>query len=170
MVIFAMLLGGVVFGYIVGVFAGLISNQDQQKKRYRDEMRDLNSLVKETRASKAQAKELRTFFKFLAVSRTMSMSAYHHLLQRMSPAMRGQVTRMTDNNWVERLPYFRNVPEAFVVELVQALGYQAYPPGEGRPCALLASHHACLLTPQPPLHSWLPSSPFRGFLMPSSTL
>ena len=125
-----MLLGGIVFGYIVGVFAGLITNQDQQKKRSRDEMRDLNALVKETRAAKDQAKELRTFFKFLAVSRTMSMSAYQHLLVRMSPAMRGQVIRLTDNNWVGRLHYFRNVPETFVVELVQALGYQAFPPGK----------------------------------------
>lgn len=63
-------------------------------------------------------------------SRAMSMSAYQPLLTRMSPGLRGQVTRLTDKNWVERLPYFRNVPETFVVELVQALGCQAFPPGQ----------------------------------------
>mmetsp|Transcript_3658 Transcript_3658/g.10522 ORF Transcript_3658/g.10522 Transcript_3658/m.10522 type:complete len:750 (+) Transcript_3658:424-2673(+) len=129
-VILAMLLGGVVFGYIVGVFAGIISNQDQQQKRYRDEMRDLNALVKEAGLPIGQAKGLRNFFKFLHVSRAMSMSAYQHLLSRMSPQLRGQVTLLTDNGWVERLPYFKNCPGAFVVELVQALGYQAFPPGE----------------------------------------
>lgn len=65
LVIIAMLVGGVVFGYIVGVFAGIISSQDQQKKRNREEIRDLDALAKESRLPKAKAKELRSFFKFL---------------------------------------------------------------------------------------------------------
>jgi hypothetical protein len=63
------------------------------------------------------------------VSRQLGVSTYQPLLARMSPGLRGQVTRMTDNGWIERLPYFRNVPESFMVDLVQALHQQAYPPG-----------------------------------------
>jgi len=129
-VVAAMLLGGIIFGWIVGVFAGLISNRDQQHARFHEELRNLNFLVKEASIPAAQAKQLVSFFKFLNVSRQLGVSTYQPLLARMSPGLRGQVTRMTDNGWIERLPYFRNVPESFMVDLVQALHQQAYPPGE----------------------------------------
>mmetsp|Transcript_10662 Transcript_10662/g.25294 ORF Transcript_10662/g.25294 Transcript_10662/m.25294 type:complete len:920 (-) Transcript_10662:679-3438(-) len=129
-VVIAMLMGGIVFGYIVGVFAGIISSQDFQQQRYREQMRGLNDLIRDACIPPVQAQRLRAFFKFLHDSNASKVSVHRHLLAQMSPLLRGEIIRATDNKWVERLPSFRGAPEAFLAELMQALDHQAYTPGE----------------------------------------
>ena len=70
---------------------------------------------------------LREYFKYRLTGN--DVHAHTSLLKQMSPALRAEIT-MQMNTWITKVDFFRQCPEALVIQLTMAVHQQTYPPQE----------------------------------------
>mmetsp|Transcript_9637 Transcript_9637/g.33592 ORF Transcript_9637/g.33592 Transcript_9637/m.33592 type:complete len:824 (+) Transcript_9637:290-2761(+) len=124
----AMLIGGFMFGYVIGAVSGVLAARNERVNKFRAEMKELNQFLEEGNIPSGVRQKLREFFKYKSAS--LNISSYHHLLQRLSPALRQEVARLIDNSWIERVIFFQGTSPSFQIRISMAVEHLTFPPGE----------------------------------------
>jgi CRP-like cAMP-binding protein len=126
-VIIAMLVGAFEYGYIVGAVSNIIATRNEKINKFQMVMRDLNAFLTDHNLPQHLRVRLREYFKYQLQG--TDGQVHLKLLDRMSPALRGECT-ISMNKWMRELEFFRYCPEPLVISLSMQVTEQMYPPQE----------------------------------------
>ena len=87
--IFAMLLGGSIYAYVIGAVCGIVSSMDEATTAYHKTMDELNIFMVENKLPKLLRVRLREYFQHCR--QLQRAQHYQDLLVHMSPMLRGEV-------------------------------------------------------------------------------
>lgn len=97
------LIGSVLWAYIIGNFASLLSSVDIYGAQFRQSMDELNVMMRERNFPLDLRRRCRTFFR---QSRHMArVQNYSRLESMMSYALRGEAAAANNSNWLHRVWY-----------------------------------------------------------------
>jgi len=126
-----MMLGGFLWGQVIGTFCGVIATFDPHGGEFRRNMDDLNVFMSNKRLPTDMRRRLREYFhqtKHLQMS-----SAQNHLYSMMSPSLQGEVAWAANRRWLERIPFLHHCGADFKVDLAMKLTARVFAPGEQAP-------------------------------------
>lgn len=130
--IFAMLLGGSIYAYVIGAVCGIVSSMDEATTAYHKTMDELNIFMVENKLPKELRVRLREYFQHCR--QLQRAQHYQDLLVHMSPMLRGEVAVFCNREWVLKVPFFNGAPEEetnnFITSIALALVLEAYAPHE----------------------------------------
>ena len=115
-----MLLGGVVWAYIIGSFCGVVATLDLHTTEFRQTMDELNHFMSKEDIDPGLRRDLRAYF-----HQARSLQEAHaskRLLERMSPMLKGMVAMQTTGSVIDKVTFLRGADPAFLVELAQRVG------------------------------------------------
>ena len=125
--IVCMLIGGFMFGYVIGAVGGVLATQNIRHAEFCRDLTALNEFMSEGRFPLALSRKLREFFKW---RHTLQSSDMHRsLLERMSPSLRGESVK-TLNRWVEKVTIFKSCSAEFITAAMTLTRRRYFPPGE----------------------------------------
>lgn len=122
-----MLVGAFIYGYIIGAVSNVITTRNAKRNRFYQLMSDLNSFLDEGKFAKGLRIRLREYFRYRLAS--ADVDAHTLLLKQMSPALRAEIT-MSMNTWITKVDFFKQCPEALVIQLTMSIRHQTFPPQE----------------------------------------
>jgi potassium voltage-gated channel Eag-related subfamily H protein 7 len=127
-----MLIGAGVYAYMVGAICGIVASMDQLTTEFNQTMDSLNDYMSEMGLPKDMRYKLRSYFHHCKhINRVRS---YKHLLEGMSPALRGRVTSLVHGPSLKNVYFFNcaddEETDRFVTQLSMCMGAEAYAPQE----------------------------------------
>ena len=122
-----MLIGGFMFGYIIGAVGNVITSRNVRHADFCSEMLHLNHFLNEGRFDAPLKQKLREFFKWRHTLPDASTNA--GLLNRMSPSLRGASIKALDM-WIDNVKILSSCPGDFVTHAMMRMERAHYPPGE----------------------------------------
>lgn len=121
------LLGAFLWAYIIGSICGVIATLDVDTIEHRQRMDQLNMMMDERDFPMPLRRKLRQFFN---VSKNMlKEDKYAHLLRRMSPQLKGEVSE-SKTSWLKGISYLSQTPTEFVILVSNRLGSSLFVPQE----------------------------------------
>jgi len=127
-----MLLGSLLFAYLVGSFCGLAANLSPDTVRFRQDLTDLNKFLTANAIPTSLRYELREYMHQAVALRRAATG--NRLLGGLAPKLRNEVALTINEKWLEKIDLINDdVEQGLVLELAFALTLQIFPPGDGCP-------------------------------------
>lgn len=102
---------GITWAYIIGQVSHIVGAMDAHEQRFRQTMDDLNFMMEDRNLPQAMRRRLRSFF--LYNKDVQRYSQHRKLLEKMSPALQGEVALTANAIWIEKV--------SFLSEFVQGI-------------------------------------------------
>lgn len=113
--ILGMLLGGILYAYLIGQFCGVVSNMDPWGNEFHNTMDALNYMLKDQRVPDAIRRSLRGYFRESQyITRLLS---YKDLVTRMSPALQDEYALATTGGYLSNVWYFQGTDQRFLADV-----------------------------------------------------
>ena len=140
----SMMLGGGLWGYMIGIFANLASASEAETS-FAEELSSFNTILAEINCPQSQQFKLR---EYLFHKKDLDESEKQkELLLNFSPAMQLEVSFKLNARWVHMVWYLSNpssVPDLLVVDLAMRLKRKVFPPPELFPPGFMyIAEHGC---------------------------
>ena len=127
-----MLIGSLLFAYLVGSFCGLAANLSPDVMRFRQDLTDLNKFLSTANIPNSLRYELREYMHHGQALRRAQTAK--RLLGDFAPKLRNEVALQLNEKWLRRVALLNNECEdGVVLELAFALKLHIFPPGESCP-------------------------------------
>ena len=126
-----MLVGGFLWGQVVGTFCGVIATFDPHGTEFRRNMDDLNVFMASKHLPVEMRRRLREYFH--QTKHLQMANSQRHLFHMMSPALQGEVAWTANEEWLKRIPFLNHCGEDFKVMVAMALTPKVFAPGEVAP-------------------------------------
>ena len=126
--IVCMLVGSILWAYVIGAICTLISALDQDTALFHQTMDQLTVLMRRAAVPAELKTRLREFFH--EARRATVARAHNSLLLQMSPMLRGSVAMHMHAQWIERVPWIKGSSAAFMSSLSLELAVSMYAPRE----------------------------------------
>jgi hypothetical protein len=127
-----MLLSGMLWGYLVGVFCTLAAAAPSVQA-FRDELSELNSFMASYGLDSELRFRLREFIH--EAVHLQKHQARTQLLSKLSPAMQGEVSLLVNQRWVSKVWYLRSAAQLeLLIDIASRLKAQVFAPWEFCPC------------------------------------
>jgi len=101
--ILCQMFGGLLWAYGISEVIAVVSNLNPGATAFRRTMDDLNHMMNKKQLEHKMQVRLRSFF--LQARELHDAERYHDLLSRMSPQLQGDVARVTNVRWIQRVWY-----------------------------------------------------------------
>jgi len=96
---------GIVWAYVLGQVCGIIGSMGMLEQEFRKSMDDLNYMMKDRELPQDMRRRLRSFF--LSTKDLQRICQQTVLLQRMSPALQGEVAITTNREWLRKVDFMK---------------------------------------------------------------
>ena len=127
-----MLIGSLLFAYLVGSFCGLAGNLSPDVMRFRQDLTDLNKFLSTANIPNSLRYELREYMHHGQALRRAQTAK--RLLGDFAPKLRNEVALQLNEKWLRRVALLNNECEdGVVLELAFALKLHIFPPGDSCP-------------------------------------
>ncbi|KAK3241041.1 hypothetical protein CYMTET_49165 [Cymbomonas tetramitiformis] len=126
--IVVMVLGGLVFGYIIGAVGNVVQQRNAKENEYFTAMTQLNDFMCEQKLPPSLQQDIRGYFRQKQVA--LDEASFMSYGSRLSPSLWGKLLLEVNKNWIERTDYFKGTPTEFTVEVAKRLQRQLFSPGE----------------------------------------
>jgi len=126
--VISMLVGGLLFGYIVGAVGNVVQQTSARENQYYQYMGDLKHFMDELKLPHQLQAELHMYFQRLHAS--IDVQTYSYYVELLSPALRARMLLYMNKTWITRVPHFKGAPQDFVVQVAAVLTRHVYPPKE----------------------------------------
>uniref|UniRef100_A0A7S2MDU8 Cyclic nucleotide-binding domain-containing protein n=1 Tax=Haptolina brevifila TaxID=156173 RepID=A0A7S2MDU8_9EUKA len=132
-----MILGGIIWGYVIGTFCGTIANLSPATREFRHNMDDLNTYMAANHFDSSLQARLREYF--FRARHIYDASNQSRLLSMMSPALQSEAVLMANSKWLRSVWFLssENVEQEFVVCLTLGLTPMVLAPFELAPFGFL---------------------------------
>jgi len=125
---FLMLLGGMIWGFVIATFCGVVANLDPAGTEFRTTMDNLNRFMALQGLPNDMRRTLREYFhqtRHLQIARANRL-----LIENMSPMLQGMVVWKVNEKWLRHVWFLAKAEDSFMVELSLALQPAVFAPGE----------------------------------------
>ena len=132
-----MLMGGGLWGYVIGTFCGTIANLGPATREFRQNMDDLNEHMAKSNVDKELRVRLREYF--FQTRHLLDASNNTRLLLMMSPKLQSEMVLDVHQTWLRSIWFLSNeaVEEQFLVRLTLCLSPMVLSPFELAPRGFL---------------------------------
>ena len=127
-VIFIMLIGAAIYGFIIGSMANIIANIDIAKAHFREQMQNINIFLKFRNIPLDLQKRIRSYYSYLWETRRGYEES--SMLSDLPPSLRTEVSLFLNREMIKRVPLFRNASSSLVKEIILNLKPVVYTPGD----------------------------------------
>jgi len=136
-----MLIGGCLWGYVIGTFCGALANLSPAVAEFRTNMNDLNGYIATNQINQPLARRLREFFH--QTSHLADAPSHSRLLTMLSPALQSETVLTVNQGWLGKVWFLNHedVSQPFVVRLAIALSPMILAPFEIAPHGYLYLLH-----------------------------
>mmetsp|Transcript_38396 Transcript_38396/g.123462 ORF Transcript_38396/g.123462 Transcript_38396/m.123462 type:complete len:713 (+) Transcript_38396:121-2259(+) len=114
-----MLLGGVLWAYIIGSTCGIISNIDPVEGNFEINTDLLNVMMREANVDKDRRQHYREYLREAKAYDTMGH--FRDVAQKFSPQLKGELLLHVSSNWAETVWYLKKAPDSLVMDLCEIL-------------------------------------------------
>jgi hypothetical protein len=108
----AMVSGSGFYAYALGAVCHIISTKDQEKVLFRAQMDQLRIFFRKAHIHEDLRERLIDYFRNRRL--LQQQENYKHLLELMSPTLRGEVAYISNSHWIQEIPWMRNGSIAFI--------------------------------------------------------
>ena len=139
MATFLMLIGSMLWAYIIATFCGMIAMMNPTGAAFRNTIDDLNRFMELQALEPEMKRRLREYFhqtKHLQIAQ-----ANRKLLAKMSPALAGEVAVKTSERWLKRVWFLASVDGGFMAQLAMNIDAMVFAPAELAPVGKLYICH-----------------------------
>jgi len=123
-----MLSGGMIWGTVIAVFCGVLTNMDPKGTEFKRTMDDLNSFMSEQGIARKMRVELREYFH--QTRHLLVADSNKGLISMMSPMLQEDVVWQINQRWLKHVWFLRNAEDKFMVKLALALTAAVFAPSE----------------------------------------
>ena len=127
-VIFVMLLGAAIYGFIIGNIANIIANIDVAKSQFREKMENIDTFLKYRDIPGDLQKRIHDYYDYLWDSRRGYEES--KLLEDLPTSLKTQVAFFLNRDIIEKVPLFKNASKEFVRDIILNLKPVIYTPGD----------------------------------------
>lgn len=115
-----MLLGGVLWAYVIGSACSILSNMHPVEENFETNTDLLNMVMKEVNMPSHRKEIYREFLREAKVHDAITM--FNEVTRSFSPLLRKELMLHINEDWIRRVYYFKKAPNALVMELAERLG------------------------------------------------
>jgi len=134
-----MLIGGLVWGSVIGTIVGIVATLNPDAIEFRCTMDNLNRFCHDNLLDHSMARRLREYFH--QTRHLQIASAQRKLMAQMSPALQAEVSLAISERWLKQVWFLEGVEVQFLARLSLALSAMVFSPGELAPHGFLYIVH-----------------------------
>ncbi|MCK5736430.1 MAG: ion transporter [Spirochaetaceae bacterium] len=127
-VIFIMLLGAAIYGFIIGNIANIIANIDVAKSQFREKIDNIDTFLKYRDIPNELQKRIHDYYDYLWESRRGYEESI--ILGDLPTSLKTQVAFFLNRDIIEKIPLFKNASREFVRDIILNLTPVIYTPGD----------------------------------------
>ncbi len=127
-VIFIMLLGAAIYGFIIGNIANIIANIDVAKSQFREKIDNIDTFLKYRDIPHDLQKRIHDYYDYLWESRRGYEESL--ILGDLPTSLKTQVAFFLNREIIEKIPLFKNASREFVRDIILNLTPVIYTPGD----------------------------------------
>jgi len=127
-VIFIMLMGAAIYGFIIGNIANIIANIDVAKSQFREKIENIDTFLKYREIPGDLQKRIHDYYDYLWESRRGYEES--KLLRDLPSSLKTQVAFFLNRDIIEKVPLFKNASNEFVRDIILNLKPVIYTPGD----------------------------------------
>jgi len=127
-VIFIMLMGAAIYGFIIGNIANIIANIDVAKSQFREKLENIDTFLKYRGIPSELQKRIHDYYDYLWDSRRGYEES--KLLRDLPSSLKTQVAFFLNRDIIEKVPLFKNASNEFVRDIILNLKPVIYTPGD----------------------------------------
>jgi len=117
-----------IWAYVIGAVCGIVSTMEPHEMNFKQTMDDLNWLMHSRGMPHDMCLKLRRYFH---ETREMNRrKAEMHVTDQMSPMLQGEFAWFSNQQWIEKVWYLRDMPHDVIVFMSRQLKMAAYSPNE----------------------------------------
>ena len=132
--VFIMLLTGMIWGYLIGIFCAMAA-PGPTKAQFRSELSELNNFMSEHNFAPEMRFRLREYMHQTVSLR--KLDARRHLLTKLSPAMQGEMSLLINEATVGKVWYLHGTEVGLMIHIASKLKPAIFPPTEFCPGGFL---------------------------------
>jgi voltage-gated potassium channel len=121
-------IGAGLYGYVIAIFASLIANLDSARKKFSEQMDEINTFMRFRKIPLGLQKQIRSYHDYLWESRRGYSEA--HVLADLPDSLKLKVSIFTNKSMLEKVPIFEGAGDALVEELLMHLKPSIFTPGD----------------------------------------
>lgn len=110
------IMGAGLYGYVIAIFAGLISNLDAARKKFTEQIDEINTFMRFRNIPTALQNQIREYYDYMWESRRGHNET--HVLADLPHSLKLKVSIFINQAMLEKVPMFEGAGEALVKELV----------------------------------------------------
>jgi len=110
------IMGAGLYGYVIAIFAGLISNLDAARKKFTEQIDEINTFMRFRHIPLVLQNQIRDYYDYMWESRRGHNET--HVLADLPPSLKLKVSIFINQAMLEKVPIFEGAGEALVKELV----------------------------------------------------
>lgn len=132
---FIMLVSGMMWGYLIGTFCGLAASLSPSVQAFREDLSALNSMMTIYALPNELRYRLREYIH--ETQHLRNTVARNALLNKLSPAMQGEVQLLVNQKWISRIWFLASAEVELLIELSFSLSALVFPPREFCPSGFM---------------------------------
>jgi voltage-gated potassium channel len=121
-------IGAGLYGYVIAIFASLIANLDSARKKFSEQMDEINTFMRFRKIPLHLQKQIRSYYDYLWESRRGYNEA--HVLADLPDSLKLKVSIFINKSMLEKVPIFEGAGDALVEELLMHLRPAIFTPGD----------------------------------------
>jgi voltage-gated potassium channel len=121
-------IGAGLYGYVIAIFASLIANLDSARKKFSEQMDEINTFMRFRKIPLDLQRQIRSYYDYLWESRRGYSEG--HVLADLPDSLRLKVSIFTNKSMLEKVPIFEGAGDALVEELLMHLKPAIFTPGD----------------------------------------
>ena len=110
------IMGAGLYGYVIAIFAGLISNLDAARKKFTEQIDEINTFMRFRNIPTVLQNQIREYYDYMWESRRGHNET--HVLADLPHSLKLKVSIFINQAMLEKVPMFEGAGEALVKELV----------------------------------------------------
>jgi voltage-gated potassium channel len=121
-------IGAGLYGYVIAIFASLIANLDSARKKFSEQMDEINTFMRFRKIPLDLQKQIRGYYDYLWESRRGYSEG--HVLADLPDSLKLKVSIFINKAMLEKVPLFEGAGDALVEELLMHLKPIIFTPGD----------------------------------------
>jgi voltage-gated potassium channel len=124
----AMFFGVVIYGYVIGNVASLLSNIDAAKAGFLKQMEDANTFLSYKSVPKRLKKKVHDYYQYIWENRLGQHES--SVLSNLPQSLKKEISLHINKKLIERVPFFKNTDKSFISDIISQLRPEVFLPGD----------------------------------------
>jgi len=124
----AMIFGVILYGYVIGNIASLLSNIDVIKTRFLKRIKDVNSFLSYNSVPKRLRGKVQKYYQYIWDNRLGQFD--QDIISDLPESLKSEICLHLNRHLIEKVPFFKNTDKEFIKDIILHLEAKIFLPGD----------------------------------------